>query len=496
MLPDGAQYPRIFGAPQGNSTDPPSASLDRRLYSLDALRGLAILAMALSGLVPMGPLPQWMYHAQLIAPAMKHDPTMAGLTWVDLVFPLFLFSMGAAIPLALARRAAAGEPGWRLHLRLLRRALLLVFFAIYAQHIAPHTIANPPTQRAWWLALAGFVMLFPALTRLPRAWSPWPSRLCRIMGWLGCLGILVVLNYQPGDGIALLASRIVRRSDIILLVLANVAWFGGLIWWWTRGRWPLRVAAMAVMIVMRLSRDDSGWVQAAWDWTPAAWLYQFRYLQYLLVVLPGTIVGDLLLREQNSAGAWSRRRAIISSARSAVLCLLVLALLIGLQARRLPETVLACILLYGVGEWLFRGPADDREGREQAVFRWGSVWLAVGLCFEPFEGGIRKDPATLSYYFVTVAAACFLLAGFSIVLRGLRPRRALRLLTETGQNPMIAYVGIRSLLAPAAALTGLESASRAVLATPWQGVLRAALKTLLLAVFVAWCTRRRIVWRT
>lgn len=375
----------------------PPATPAKRLDSLDALRGLAILAMALSGLVPMGPLPQWMYHAQLIAPAMRHDSTVAGLTWVDLVFPLFLFSMGAAIPLALTRRAVGGEPAWRVHLGLLRRAALLAFFAIYAQHIAPYTISNPPTQRAWWLALVGFAMLFPALTRLPQAWSPWVAGVCRALGWLGCLGILVVLNHQSGDTMTLLVSRIVRRSDIILLVLAHVALFGGFVWWWTRGRWALRLAVMLVLIAMRLSRAEPGWVQSAWDWTPAAWLYQFRYLQYLLVVLPGTIVGDLFLREQNTAAAGSHRSAIRSAARATVLFLLVPALLMGLQTRRLPETLLACALLCGLGEWLLRGPAGDRASLDRAVFLWGAVWLAVGLCFEPFEGGIKKDPATLSY---------------------------------------------------------------------------------------------------
>ena len=85
----------------------PARFLDRttgqkRAFALDALRGFAILTMALSGYIPWGVLPSWMYHAQVPPPAHKFNPTIPGITWVDLVFPFFLFAMGAAIPRARA----------------------------------------------------------------------------------------------------------------------------------------------------------------------------------------------------------------------------------------------------------------------------------------------------------------------------------------------------------------------------------------------------------
>ncbi|MBV6647244.1 MAG: DUF5009 domain-containing protein, partial [Cyclobacteriaceae bacterium] len=71
-----------------------------RIQALDALRGIAILMMILSGVVPYTGLPAWMYHAQLPPPDRAFDPALPGLTWVDLVFPIFIFTLGAAIPLA------------------------------------------------------------------------------------------------------------------------------------------------------------------------------------------------------------------------------------------------------------------------------------------------------------------------------------------------------------------------------------------------------------
>jgi predicted acyltransferase len=76
--------------------------MQNRLNEIDLLRGFAVIGMVFSGILPFnGALPAWMYHAQVPPPKHIFDPTLAGLTWVDLVFPFFLFSMGAVIPAVL-----------------------------------------------------------------------------------------------------------------------------------------------------------------------------------------------------------------------------------------------------------------------------------------------------------------------------------------------------------------------------------------------------------
>ena len=75
-----------------------------RASSLDALRGYAILTMVLSGSVAWGVLPGWMYHAQ-VGPRSNFvfDGSIYGITWVDLVFPFFLFAMGTAFPFSIQK---------------------------------------------------------------------------------------------------------------------------------------------------------------------------------------------------------------------------------------------------------------------------------------------------------------------------------------------------------------------------------------------------------
>ena len=82
--------------------------MEKRAYTVDLLRGLAIVGMVLSGQILWhAELPAWLFHAQVPPPSFRFDPSVPGITWVDLVFPFFLFSMGAAFPLALRRRPAS-----------------------------------------------------------------------------------------------------------------------------------------------------------------------------------------------------------------------------------------------------------------------------------------------------------------------------------------------------------------------------------------------------
>src|SRR6478736_1514328 len=81
------------------ATRPP---INARLTSIDALRGLVVFTMIfvndLAG-VPNSIVPAW----------MKHFHGKSGMTFVDLVFPAFLFIVGMSIPLGLGSRLEPGE---------------------------------------------------------------------------------------------------------------------------------------------------------------------------------------------------------------------------------------------------------------------------------------------------------------------------------------------------------------------------------------------------
>jgi hypothetical protein len=176
-------------------------------------------------------------------------------------------------------------------------------------------------------------------------------------------------------------------------------------------------------------------------------------------------------------------------------CLPVL-LVVGLQARWLVGTTLIAFGLCALGWWLMSNPAAEIERLFHRLFNWSIYWLVLGLFFEPYEGGIKKDKATMSYYFVTAGCAICVLIGFTILIEIFRRGRWMQLLVANGQNPMIAYTGINNLVIPLLALTQIDRLLSGLNSSPWLGFLRGAIITLLLALSVSLFTKRKVFWRT
>jgi predicted acyltransferase len=481
-----------------NSSSAPSPV---RALALDALRGLAILAMLLSGQLPFdqNALPSWMYHAQEPPPNFEWIGTLAGISWVDLVFPFFLFAMGAAFPFALSRRMESNTRPWKLLLFVLERGFLLGFFALFVMAIRPHTITNHPTTATWWLGLLGFGIFFPILTRLPDAWPAAVKFSVRAAGWLAAILFCVFTKYPNGSGFQL------GRSDIIIVVLTNMAVFGSLVWMLTRKNLLLRLGLMGILIAIRLSNMPNpvdGWVHDFWTWSPAPWIYQLYYLQYLNIVIPGMIAGDLILYWSKNvraaegmpgAKSWSLPRYL---GIGLLMLSFVLVLLIGLKARWLLGTTLLVFAMCYLGFKLLQKPLNETESLYYKLFRWAIYWLVLGLFFEPYEGGIKKDHPTLSYYFITSGLAICVYIGFSILIDVFQQKKWLRLLIDNGQNPMIAYAGINNFIIPVLALTGGMNLLLHFATSPWLSFWKGVTITLLMALTVSLLTRIKIFWRT
>jgi predicted acyltransferase len=105
------------------TTSEPSRRSER-FRSIDALRGLVILAMIfVNDLAGVGGVPAWMKHVS--------PPDADGMTFVDVVFPAFLFIVGVSIPFALGRRIER-EGGTRAVWRhVLTRTLALLVIGVF-----------------------------------------------------------------------------------------------------------------------------------------------------------------------------------------------------------------------------------------------------------------------------------------------------------------------------------------------------------------------------
>jgi predicted acyltransferase len=181
---------------------------------------------------------------------------------------------------------------------------------------------------------------------------------------------------------------------------------------------------------------------------------------------------------------------------SAICAVLVIVAVVGLQARWVTGTVIVCAFL-GLGLlYTMRSATAASEELIKKMLSWGLFWLALGLCLEPFEGGIKKDVSTFSYYFVTTGISLFILVILMVVIDWFGRQKWVPLLVENGQNPMIAYVGMMNLVYPVLGLTGLDVIIQSFTGEPWIGFLRGLVYTIILAWIVAIFTRKGIFWKT
>ena len=363
-----------------------SAGAPPRIAALDVLRGAAILMMVLSGIQPFGPsapLPAWMYHAQVPPPDHVFDPARPGITWVDLVFPWFLFALGAALPLAFAARRRRGATTRGLVRDVLARGALLLAFAVVAQHIRPWVLGGsfdaPPW--AWAVALLAWGLLWAAYVRLPADTRPAVRWGVRAVGFGGLALLLALVRYPDGSGFR------IGRYDIILVVLANMAVVGGLLVLATARRPALRYAVLALLAAAILAGREDGWMTPVMSATVAEGLFRPYYLKYLFLVLPGALVGEAMLR---TGGRATTTWAVAPRGTAALVAGAALAVTVvttaGLYLRLVPLTALTAALVWATAWSVLRradrSAPDGGPGFVAGLWAMGGAWLLLGFVAE------------------------------------------------------------------------------------------------------------------
>jgi predicted acyltransferase len=196
-----------------------------RITSVDALRGFVMFMMIfVNDLSGAGKLvPDWMVHF-----SDRHHGG-SGMTFVDLVFPAFLFLVGMSVPLALGGRMAKGQPVWKSLGHVALRTLSLLGIGILMVHETPDTAAMGWSGN-WWCvlmylsAIAAFCSISPRPSAPESRWHVW--RIASFCVRLAGLAALVWLAF---------AFRGAKGQRIITLAPFSLVteWYGilGLIGW-------------------------------------------------------------------------------------------------------------------------------------------------------------------------------------------------------------------------------------------------------------------------
>jgi predicted acyltransferase len=166
-----------------------SGNPSRRILSIDIFRGLTILVMVfVNDLAGIKGLPWWNYHI---------PPGEQGLTYVDVVFPAFLFIVGMAIPLAIEKRNSKGDSILKILYHILIRSLSLVVLGLLIMNGRDMDPASTGISYTAWnvLMFTGVILL----------WNNYPKTnkksdyIFSILKWSGLIILLILLFIYRRD---------------------------------------------------------------------------------------------------------------------------------------------------------------------------------------------------------------------------------------------------------------------------------------------------------
>ena len=454
----------------------------KRIITIDILRGITIFAMILCANIYFPNLPAWMFHGQTPPPDFAFNPDVKGITWVDLVFPFFLFTMGAAFPLAMRKRLESGVSKWSITGSLVRRWITLTIFAIALGNAYSIGRASPRADIVKGIYnIALWAVMFMALVRVK------DEKKTQLINNIG-LFMTVVMGVLAVYYMGITLSR--WNSDVIIMILANIAITGGLLWMFTKDNIRLRWLVLLFIIALKAL---SSYAPEALAWVPGlesiGWFFSWGYLQYLVIALAGSIVGDKLLEHSRSG-----ETVKIDGHHLGAACIALAAMFLqlwGLFTRQ----VLADFIISTVLAVVFVLLTWKRRNIMTWLGYFGFAFMLVGICFDPIDGGITKDYCNLSYMLTTTGMTA--LTGAFVLALELKWNIKGRGLSGCGQNPMLAYTVTTFLISPIMAMCGIGPWLMAQgYSSPTWAMICGLTYTLLMVAVTCFFTRKKLFWRS
>jgi len=342
-----------------------------RLASLDAFRGFDILVMIFVNYIAGMPgIPFFLRHA---------EADMDAFTLTDVVFPGFLFIVGAAIPLSLEKRLALGEPLLKILRRIILRTAGLLFLGVLFVNENRYAEAATGMSRDLWyfLALMATVLLW---MTYPKTESASKRRL-----YLG-----------------------LRTGAAVLLLILVIIW---------RGQNP----------------DGSiSWLRHSW-WGilgMIGWTYLGGSLVYLLAKgSRAALVGGLGFQVALYIGARHGVLDFLNPVNDFV------------QIGSIFGSHLAVVTAGMLVGTLFVPAKSEMKSRARIAWMaiFGSGLLAAGFLLRPLHG-FSKIHGTESYCLATSGICCLLLLVFYWLMDVVKLRSWAAFLRPIGANPLLAYI--------------------------------------------------------
>lgn len=222
---------------------PEDSYLQKRNRAIDMFRGLTMFLMVLvNDLWSVGNVPEWIGHT---------TATQDGMGLADIVFPMFLFSVGMSIPYALERRFSKGQSGEGIFGHIFLRSLALILMGVFTVNseagFAP--IGGYGKGLYWIIMVLGFFLV----------WNQYPVDF-KPKKWLQAVGLVILallaFTFRDGEG------GYFRASWWGILGLIGWAYlFCATAWMLSRKKpWVIAVLWLVVCVLNMLTTDPRGGV--------------------------------------------------------------------------------------------------------------------------------------------------------------------------------------------------------------------------------------------
>jgi predicted acyltransferase len=317
-----------------------NALTNQRIRSIDAFRGITILVMIfVNDVAGVSGVPLWMKHMPADANAM---------TFVDIVFPAFLFIVGMSLPFAINTRLAKGDSFWKLQGHILWRTLGLLVLGVFMVNAE-----GGYNEKAMGMSIAVWSLLFYLCAIL--VWNVYRFKnkawayLLRSVGAIG-LAFLAWIYCGGEDG----TQGLTPQWWGILGLIGWAYLFSCIIYQLLRGRILLLLLAIAICIAWyAISRSDAAKDNTVLQWMSA----RSGHAAHTSIVLCGIVLSLLFFDKEIIKKIYQRFIAACSFALAAAIAGYLLRPYYAISKIHATPTwclysVAICSVLFSVLYWL------------------------------------------------------------------------------------------------------------------------------------------------
>ena len=253
----------------------------QRIRSIDVFRGFTILVMIfVNDVSGVSGIPGW----------MKHKPADAGaMTFVDVVFPAFLFIVGMSIPFAINKRLAKGDDFWKLQSHIIWRVVGLLILGVFMVNGE-----GGYNESAMGMSIAAWSLLFYLCAIL--VWNVYTFKNKKwkyLLQGVGAIGLLLLAwTYRGGDDGS---EGIKPRWWGILGLIGWSYLYGCIIYQLFRGKvWPLLFAIAICITWYCIGRSGIAKGSAVLEWMSST----SGHAAHTSIVLCGIVLSVLFFDER------------------------------------------------------------------------------------------------------------------------------------------------------------------------------------------------------